>query len=280
MMIKATGTFILLQKVGYNQAIASGCMQKKRGSCNLLPTTFLATTVISHETKYENAREVGIGHVGRDLGATWTRKVTVKSQCHDDYPSVIRHSTNLPMFASGEELFQASNQAYISLMMERNMLEARLQESRRHTAGIFRCDANVLKLRSQDKYPDVKYWTLKDYNAKGSDLSTIIIDDDDEGNRYKGYPWVEGKEGNSLDKSASKALSSHLRTALNFVGSKKRAPNHWSHADLEVINYVRSEMYTVFPDLRLCAHHWKLLVADISDGRWWFGLISQPNPFK
>lgn len=99
---------------------------------------------------------------------------------------------------------------------------------------------------------------MKDYNAKGSDLSTISIDDDDEGNRYKGYPWVEDKEGNPLDKTASKALSSHLRTALNFVGSKKRAPNHWSHADLEVINYVRSEMYTVFPDLRLCAHHWKL----------------------
>jgi hypothetical protein len=34
------------------------------------------------------------------------------------------------MVACGEELFQAGNQAYISLMMERNMLEARLQESR------------------------------------------------------------------------------------------------------------------------------------------------------
>jgi hypothetical protein len=26
--------------------------------------------------------------------------------------------------------------------------------------------------------------------------------------------------------------------------------------------------------------HTTILVADISDGRWWFGLISQPNPFK
>ncbi|KAK7005457.1 hypothetical protein R3P38DRAFT_2414420, partial [Favolaschia claudopus] len=71
-------------------------------------------------------------------------------------------------------------------------------------------------------------------------------------------PWLENKDGIPLDKKKSRALAAHLRMALNLVGNKQRAPFQWTDADLEVVKHVRTEMYTAYPDLRLCRHNWKL----------------------
>ncbi|KAK6966451.1 hypothetical protein R3P38DRAFT_3246151 [Favolaschia claudopus] len=126
------------------------------------------------------------------------------------------------------------------------------------------CIASTLKLQETADFPNVKWWTQKAYDPQSSDLSTIDDDggdDDDEGpssKKYKGYPWVEDKDGTPLDKRQSKALAAHPRTALNFVGNKQRAPSQRTDADMEVVKYVRTEMYTAYPDLRLCLHHWKL----------------------
>ncbi|KAK7035153.1 hypothetical protein R3P38DRAFT_2518848, partial [Favolaschia claudopus] len=120
--------------------------------------------------------------------------------------------------------------------------------------------ASTLQPKDTGDFPGVKWWTQKDYDKDTNNLSTIDSEDEDDtsAKKYKGYPWVENKDGVPLDKQQSKALAAHLRTALNFVGNKRRAPSHWSDADLEIVKYVRSEMYTAYPDLRLCLHHWKL----------------------
>ncbi|KAJ7130451.1 hypothetical protein C8R44DRAFT_731974 [Mycena epipterygia] len=197
-------------------------------------------------------------------------------------PSLNRHSRSTLSAISGEELLQAGNQAYINLFLDRETLQARLDESRSNynlllsqintstnpgegNAGDFPSNSSVLKLRSRDKFPGVKFWAAKDYNSKSSDVSSFGPDeldgDDDDtvsDKKFKGYPWVEDADGNLLSKSSSRALSSHLRTALNYIGNKARAPANWGNADLEVVQYVRSEMYTAYPDLRLCSHNWKL----------------------
>ncbi|KAK6991702.1 hypothetical protein R3P38DRAFT_3290625 [Favolaschia claudopus] len=189
-------------------------------------------------------------------------------------------SPNILALASGEDLLQAGNAAYIGLMMERNIFEGQLAESRDYyqkllaqitslrtgedTSGFatstLSSTASTLQPRDTGDFPGVKWWTQKDYNKDTMNLSTIDSEDEDDtsAKKYKGYPWVENKDGVPLDKQQSKALAAHLRTALNFVGNKRRAPSHWSDADLEIVKYVRSEMYTAYPDLRLCLHHWKL----------------------
>jgi hypothetical protein len=117
-------------------------------------------------------------------------------------------------------------------------------------------DPSVLKLRSRDKFPDVRWWTQKDYSSKTTD--TLNLDADDEtDDKQKGFPWVEDRLGNSLDSDDSTALSTNLPSVLGFVGSKGRLADKWSQADVEVIDYVL-KMYTEYPDLRLCSNHWKL----------------------
>ncbi|KAK7013899.1 hypothetical protein R3P38DRAFT_2788158 [Favolaschia claudopus] len=101
-------------------------------------------------------------------------------------------------------------------------------------------------------FRDVKWWTQKDYDKTPIIFLLSTLKTRTAGaKKYQGYQWVKNKAGVPLDKPQSKALAAHLRTALNFASNKRCAPSHWSEGDLEIVKYVRSEMYTAYLDLRL-----------------------------
>ncbi|KAF5371029.1 hypothetical protein D9615_010031 [Tricholomella constricta] len=114
-----------------------------------------------------------------------------------------------------------------------------------------------LPVLDKEDYPDVKYWTKKEYTAakKRRKSSTGLIPSDGNGNVMTWY--VEMEEGEPVDTATVEAIRAHARSIWQSLRTWNIAPATWADASLEAHNYFEHHMCRQFPLLSYGANNWK-----------------------
>lgn len=119
--------------------------------------------------------------------------------------------------------------------------------------------ASKLPTLDQAQYPQINFWTRIEFNQKKPPRNS-----NDRGNaaRSKGENvslfFVEDARGKPISANRATYLSASLRSIFHYLKTLDAAPATYGTAPWPAREYIRSEMYKVFPELRLCADDWKL----------------------
>lgn len=123
------------------------------------------------------------------------------------------------------------------------------------------------KANAAQRFPNIKFWTQQDYNArlKSKKVNSDVIDVDkpkplrgssrkNEGENVS-MDYIEQEDGSIIDGHATSAIRDYLRLVFNEMGS--RIPEKWSLIGISERQYVFSQLYKQFPYLLLCLDEWK-----------------------
>ncbi|KAJ6472301.1 hypothetical protein C8R47DRAFT_1295676 [Mycena vitilis] len=102
-------------------------------------------------------------------------------------------------------------------------------------------------------YPLIRYWNRSDLLEDDSDLTDIS--EDPCNNKLV---FLEHKDGSPFSAAEITAVRKAAREAFATILDDGMAPSSWSHASSKATAVVRSELLHQFPDIRLCANHWKV----------------------
>ena len=69
---------------------------------------------------------------------------------------------------------------------------------------------------------------------------------------------METEKGETVDGETAHQVRQSARHIFTYLASKGHVPSKWTGADVEAITYFRVQMYTQYPELRLCHQHWKV----------------------
>ncbi|KAJ6564263.1 hypothetical protein B0H19DRAFT_1258722 [Mycena capillaripes] len=116
----------------------------------------------------------------------------------------------------------------------------------------------------QEDYPQVKFWKRSDYKEASSDLTTISDSEDKEAT----LGFLEHSNGERFNPDEVESARKRARTLFATMLNKGWAPLTWSQADATATDYFRQDMLGTYPDIGLCANHWKIdLMATIVYGQ-------------
>ena len=81
---------------------------------------------------------------------------------------------------------------------------------------------------------------------------------------------METEKGEMVDGETAHQVRQSARHIFTYLASKGHVPSKWTGADVEAITYFRMQMYTQYPELRLCHQHWKVnKIASSVYPEWW-----------
>ena len=69
--------------------------------------------------------------------------------------------------------------------------------------------------------------------------------------------FMETEKGEVVDGETAHQVRQSARHIFTYFASKGHIPSKWTGADVEAVTYFRVQMYTQYPELRLCHQHWK-----------------------
>ncbi|KDQ07817.1 hypothetical protein BOTBODRAFT_59750 [Botryobasidium botryosum FD-172 SS1] len=143
--------------------------------------------------------------------------------------------------------------------------------------------SELLAPLSRDDYPAVRFWTRDEWNIWEAEAGVAAepVQTTEPGVRRRGrtraangenvtLQFVEDEDGISVSGYAATAIRSRCRQIWHQLLLHSLAPARWGDATTDSCDFYRSEMYTEFPELRLCEKHWKVdLVALLNYPNWW-----------
>ncbi|KAJ6479847.1 hypothetical protein C8R45DRAFT_933635 [Mycena sanguinolenta] len=100
-------------------------------------------------------------------------------------------------------------------------------------------------------YPALNYWFREKF-GKDNDLTTIS----DETRNKLGF--LEHEDGTAFTDSEITAVRQASREVFQTLLDDGLAPETWSGASSKATNAFRKELASTFPEIRLCAHNWKV----------------------
>ncbi|KAJ6474348.1 hypothetical protein C8R45DRAFT_935740 [Mycena sanguinolenta] len=100
-------------------------------------------------------------------------------------------------------------------------------------------------------YPKLSYW-FRDKFGKDDDLTTIS----DETRNKLGF--LEHEDGTPFTNTEIAAVRQTAREVFQTLLDDSLAPQTWSNASSIAANAFRKELISMFPEIRLCAHNWKV----------------------
>ncbi|KAJ7727410.1 hypothetical protein B0H16DRAFT_1470984 [Mycena metata] len=103
-----------------------------------------------------------------------------------------------------------------------------------------------------EKFPEIRYWNRKDFSA---DDVTVINDDNEKVGKLG---FLEHMTGTQFTAEESRAVCKHTYTSFAGLLKDGIAPQKWSQASLTATQRVRQEVITSYPEIALCANHWKV----------------------
>jgi hypothetical protein len=137
--------------------------------------------------------------------------------------------------------------------------------------------ANLAQLERCD-YPHIKFWTRKEWDAEKENDGSMQVNQvapcrgktrmaNGENVALK---FVEDQHGNAVDGIRVGKIRELARTVWTHLRDLGQAPPTWKQGSHLVHSYYRSQMYTIFPELRLCDSHWKVdQIAIFSYSGWY-----------
>ena len=132
--------------------------------------------------------------------------------------------------------------------------------------GMAAAAAVVNQRMDRSRYPKVKYWFKEDWTNTDSDETDATIMNEMEGTRGPGRVsqginvtarFVEDPEGNILNGWRVTDMRNLAQQIFHQLLRCNAAPVQWRRVSRDSLLYYLSEMYSSFPELRLCDSHWK-----------------------
>ncbi|KZS87309.1 hypothetical protein SISNIDRAFT_491166 [Sistotremastrum niveocremeum HHB9708] len=109
----------------------------------------------------------------------------------------------------------------------------------------------------KDRYPHVKFWDSEDFTKASSLPYQPLSDDENKVMRY-----AESEDGVPPTEGTARAIRKQVKAIFNQIREKKamkglELPASWGPMDAATKKEFQVDLYTNFPYLRLCSHHWK-----------------------
>ncbi|EMD38708.1 hypothetical protein CERSUDRAFT_94245 [Gelatoporia subvermispora B] len=177
-------------------------------------------------------------------------------------------------------LLRAENGAYMGLVMRVKTAESncavlererdtfrslyeKLQE--RVNSGNASPNSRVEATLEQDDYPGVQYWHVAEWRQRDK-FEDVLLDTG--GSRRRGKSrsaqginvtmrFVESKEGIPVDGQYTVAIRRQARSIWQQWYQEGKVVRTWSMIKATDLAYYVDTMESHFPELKLCAHHWK-----------------------
>jgi hypothetical protein len=137
--------------------------------------------------------------------------------------------------------------------------------------------SNLTQLERHD-YPHVKFWTRKEWEAEKENDGSMQVNQAAPcrgktrmaNGENVALKFVEDQHGNSVDGIRVGKIREFARTVWTHLRDFGQAPPTWKQGSHLVQTYYRSQMYTNFPELRLCDSHWKVDQIATSSYSGWY----------
>lgn len=125
-------------------------------------------------------------------------------------------------------------------------------------------------------YPQIKYWFKQDWMTTKKCASNGVIlggleDDDDGADNSKNISlqYVQDETGEVISGYRAREIRLTARMIWSQLELSGLAPNVWSEVTQAASTYYRSELYRLYPELRLCDGNWKAdLIATKNYSQW------------
>jgi hypothetical protein len=126
----------------------------------------------------------------------------------------------------------------------------------------------TMKPLNEADYPKVQYWHRsqwlehqKEKKGLSSGVSTDLQARRGNSRAAQGINvtmlFVENDQGQPIDGRRASAIRSLANNVFQQLKNHGSAPSTWSQAGNDIKKHYNSEMETQFPELQLCADHWK-----------------------
>lgn len=112
----------------------------------------------------------------------------------------------------------------------------------------------------QADYPNVRFWYRNEWEAfiVESKANSTWHQNTSKTGPCDSLAFIMDSKGTAINRIQAGAIRQFARGLWQTLAHANRDPPTWGNADLSVIKFYRSNMYSDFPDLRLCDNDWKV----------------------
>jgi hypothetical protein len=122
----------------------------------------------------------------------------------------------------------------------------------------------TLPALSREDYPDVKFWTKRQWNEASADaLVDVTLGPQVRGRTRAAQGinvkmrYVEQRDGTIIDGDRASEIRKFARAIWVSIAKRGPLPPKWGQADVETRRQYCNGMASRFLELRLCEHEWK-----------------------
>lgn len=112
----------------------------------------------------------------------------------------------------------------------------------------------------REDYPSVRFWCRNEWESFVTEAkaSSTWHQNTSKTGPCDSLAFITDPNGKSINRIQATAIRQFARGLWQTLANANRDPITWGSADLSVIRFYRNNMYSDFPDLRLCDNDWKV----------------------
>ncbi|KZV79420.1 hypothetical protein EXIGLDRAFT_704700 [Exidia glandulosa HHB12029] len=132
--------------------------------------------------------------------------------------------------------------------------------------------------KSASDYPMITYWNKSQWTEEHRRLQRVPkVGGEKKSKAPKEQPWIQYENGDVVSLERLAALRKAIRAGWFAIRQEGKLAATWTGHGDDVLKKFRDSIYDEFPEMELCANHWKLEVLCSAHYPSWYGNYGQSD---